>query len=112
VASLAALVVLLFVGAGAPEWVRVPLVYGVGCLLLAIGIRQSYAKATAESEIIKQYEFMLRTFGNARRRIDEAEATTSVAACSRSWATQRSRSTPSGSSCTASARSTRATSCA
>jgi hypothetical protein len=74
VASLAALVVLLFVGAGAPEWVRVPLVYGVGCLLLAIGIRQSYAKATAESEIIKQYEFMLRTFGNARRRIDEAEA--------------------------------------
>ncbi len=73
VVSLVALVVLLFVGAGAPEWVRAPLVYGVGCLLLAIGIRQSYAKATAESEIIKQYEFMLRTFGNARRRIDEAE---------------------------------------
>jgi hypothetical protein len=71
--SLAALVVLLFVGAGAPESVRGPLAYGVGCLLLAIGIRQSYAKATAESEIIKQYEFMVRIFGNARRRLDEAE---------------------------------------
>lgn len=73
VASLAALVLLLVVDSAALEWLREPIVYGVGCLLLAIGIRQSYAKATAESEIIKQYEFMMRTFGNARRRIDEAE---------------------------------------
>jgi len=73
-ASLFALLVLVMVDSAALDWVRVPMVYGVGCLLLAIGIRQSYAKATAESEIIKQYEFMLRTFGNARRRIDEAEA--------------------------------------
>jgi hypothetical protein len=73
VVSLAALVLLLVVDSAALEWLRDPIVYGVGCLLLAIGIRQSYAKATAESEIIKQYEFMMRTFGNARRRIDEAE---------------------------------------
>ena len=73
-ASLAALVLLVLVDSAALDWLRVPVVYGVGCLLLAIGIRQSYAKATAESEIIKQYEFMLRTFGNARRRIDEAES--------------------------------------
>ena len=74
VVSLAALLVLVLVDSAALEWLREPIVYGVGCLLLAIGIRQSYAKATAESEIIKQYEFMLRTFGNARRRIDEAES--------------------------------------
>jgi hypothetical protein len=73
-ASLAALLLLVLVDSAALDWLRVPVVYGVGCLLLAIGIRQSYAKATAESEIIKQYEFMLRTFGNARRRIDEAES--------------------------------------
>jgi len=73
VVSLAALLLLVLVDSAALEWLREPIVYGVGCLLLAIGIRQSYAKATAESEIIKQYEFMLRTFGNARRRIDEAE---------------------------------------
>jgi hypothetical protein len=72
-ASLLALVVLLLIGAGAPEWVRSPVVYGVGLLLLSIGVRQSYAKAIAESEIIKQYEFMFRIFGNARRRLDEAE---------------------------------------
>ena len=72
-ASLLALVVLLLIGAGTPEWVRLPVVYGVGVLLLSIGVRQSYAKAIAESEIIKQYEFMFRIFGNARRRLDEAE---------------------------------------
>jgi hypothetical protein len=74
VVSLVALLVLVLVDSAALDWLRVPVVYGVGCLLLAIGIRQSYAKATAESEIIKQYEFMMRTFGNARRRIDEAES--------------------------------------
>lgn len=74
VVSLAALLLLVLVDSAALEWLRDPIVYGVGCLLLAIGIRQSYAKATAESEIIKQYEFMTRTFGNARRRIDEAES--------------------------------------
>jgi hypothetical protein len=72
-ASVVTLVVLLFVGAGVPVFVRQPLVYGVGCALLLIGIRQSYAKATGESEIIKQYEFMLRIFGNARRRIEGAD---------------------------------------
>lgn len=71
--SAATLVVLLFVGVGIPESVRVPLVYGMGCVLLAVGVRQSYAKSTAESELIKQYDFMHRIFFNARRRIDTAE---------------------------------------
>ena len=35
-------------------------------------MRQSYAKTTAEAELIKQYEFMYRIFRNARRRIGAA----------------------------------------
>ncbi len=69
-ASTAALAVLMFVGAGVPDEVQNPLVYGMGCVLLAVGVRQSYAKGTAEAELIKQYEFMGRIFHNARRRID------------------------------------------
>lgn len=71
-ASAATLAVLMFVGAGVPMAVQAPLVYGMGCVLLAVGVRQSYAKGTAEAELIKQYEFMGRIFSNARRRIGEA----------------------------------------
>lgn len=71
--SAATLLVLLFVDAGVPESVRMPLVFGMGLVLLAIGVRQAYAQATAESELIKQYEFMHRIFHNARRRIDAAD---------------------------------------
>ena len=70
----AALAVLLFVGAGIPWAVRGPLVYLVGCVLLLVGVRQAYAKATAEAELIKQYEFMHRIFHNARRRIDGTDS--------------------------------------
>jgi hypothetical protein len=65
-------VVLFFIGAGVPASVRSPLVYLVGCVLLLVGVRQSYAKSTAEAELIKQYDFMHRIFHNARRRIDAA----------------------------------------
>jgi hypothetical protein len=71
--SVITLAVLMFVDAGLPDAVRNPLVYGMGCVLLAIGVRQSYAKGTAESELIKQYDFMHRIFRNARRRLDVAE---------------------------------------
>jgi hypothetical protein len=70
----AALAVLLFVGAGISEDIRQPLVYLVGCVLLLVGVRQAYAKSTAEAELIKQYEFMHRIFHNARRRIDASES--------------------------------------
>ena len=70
-ASTATLAVLMFIGAGVPEVVQAPLVYIMGCVLLAVGVRQSYAKATAEAELIKQFEFMGRIFHNARRRLDE-----------------------------------------
>ena len=36
------------------------------------GIRQGYAYATAEKDLIKQYDFMLRIFRNARRRLENA----------------------------------------
>lgn len=71
--SAVTLFVLLFVGAGVPEEVRSPLVFAMGLVLLGVGVRQSYAQSTAESELIKQYEFMHRIFHNARRRIDAAE---------------------------------------
>ena len=45
----------------------------MGVVLLMVGVRQSYAKTTAEAELIKQYEFMYRIFRNARKRVDDAE---------------------------------------
>lgn len=67
------LVTLLFVGSQLPDEVQTPVVYIMGVVLLLVGIRQSYAKTTAEAELIKQYEFMSRIFRNARKRIDEAD---------------------------------------
>jgi hypothetical protein len=72
VATAVALAALLFMGASMLEEVRGPIVYAMGCVLLMVGVRQSYAKSTAESELIKQYEFMHRIFHNAQRRIDAA----------------------------------------
>ena len=50
-----------------------PLFVIMGATLLAYGVRQGYAQSTAEKELIKQYEFMLRVFHNAKRRLDVAE---------------------------------------
>jgi hypothetical protein len=71
--TIVALAALLFVGSAIPDEMKTPVVYTMGIVLLGVGIRQSYAKSTAEAELIKQYEFMYRIFRNARRRIDEAE---------------------------------------
>jgi hypothetical protein len=73
-ATALALATLLLVGSLVPGEVRVPVVYLMGCILLMVGVRQSYAKSTAESELIKQYEFMHRIFHNAKRKIDEAQS--------------------------------------
>jgi hypothetical protein len=72
-ATAIALAALLAIGQWIPQEVSGPVTYLMGCVLLLVGVRQSYAKSTAESEIIKQYEFMRRIFGNARRRILESE---------------------------------------
>jgi hypothetical protein len=67
-------VVLLFVVAYAsiPEPWYAPLQVFMGVMLLLFGVRQGYAFSTAEKELIKQYEFMLRIFYNAKRRLDNA----------------------------------------
>lgn len=67
-------VVTLFVVAysSIPEPLRDPLNVFMGLMLLLFGVRQGYAFSTAEKELIKQYEFMLRIFYNARRRLDNA----------------------------------------
>jgi hypothetical protein len=70
--TIVALAALLFVGSGIPDTLKTPVVYMMGTVLLMVGVRQSYAKSTAEAELIKQFEFMYRIFRNARRRIDEA----------------------------------------
>jgi hypothetical protein len=73
-ATFISLAALLLVGSGLPDAVQNPVTYLMGCTLLLVGVRQSYAKSTAESELIKQYEFMHRIFRNARRRLDDAES--------------------------------------
>jgi hypothetical protein len=72
-ATLLALAGLLFVGSALSDDVKTPVVYLMGFALLMVGVRQSYAKVTAEAELIKQFDFMHRIFRNARRRIDDAE---------------------------------------
>lgn len=72
-ASVAVVAVLLVVGTAiAKVWVD-PLMAVMGSLLLIYGIRKGYAYALAEKELIKQYEFMLRIFRNARRRLDNTD---------------------------------------
>jgi len=65
---------LLASGDWIPDGVQTPVTYLMGCILLLVGVRQSYAKNTAESELIKQYEFMHRIFRNARAKHDVAES--------------------------------------
>ena len=50
------------------------LLASMGSVLLLVGIRQGYAYSTGEQELIKQYEFMLRIFSNARRRLNNADS--------------------------------------
>ncbi len=60
---------------------QTPVVYLMGIVMLMVGMRQSYAKTTAEAELIKQYEFMYRIFRNARtahRRVPTTTATSGV----------------------------------
>jgi hypothetical protein len=72
-ATALAFAALLAVGDWIPDGIQNPVTYLMGCILLLVGVRQSYAKSTAESELIKQYEFMHRIFRNARIKHDLAE---------------------------------------
>lgn len=72
VTSIAVVLLILFGGGVLGEGFVDPLFVLMGSMLLAYGVRQGYAQSTAEKELIKQYEFMLRVFHNAKRRIDGA----------------------------------------
>ena len=50
-----------------------PVVILMGILLLAVGVRQSYSFSVADFELIKQYEFMFRTFSKAHKRIARSD---------------------------------------
>ncbi|MGI9236313.1 MAG: hypothetical protein ACR2QZ_02905 [Woeseiaceae bacterium] len=67
-------VVLVFVTIGSrlPDHWSSPLLVAMGAMLLIYAIRQGYGYATAEKDLIKQYEFMLRLFQNAHRRLNNA----------------------------------------
>jgi len=71
--SVAVVVVFLAAGSRLPATWSGPLMVIMGTMLLLFAIRQGYAYATAEKDLIKQYDFMYRLFGNARRRLDEAD---------------------------------------
>ncbi|MEM1082447.1 MAG: hypothetical protein AAGH65_12805, partial [Pseudomonadota bacterium] len=64
----------VLVGNQLPDaWID-PLLATMGALLLIYGIRQAYAFAVAESELIKQYRFMLQLFKNARQQMDASKS--------------------------------------
>jgi hypothetical protein len=64
---------LLLFGAVMPDALRNALILALGIVLLLAGVRQAYAHRTAESELMKQYEFMYRVFRSARRRLELAQ---------------------------------------
>jgi hypothetical protein len=72
VTSVVVVLVFVFASAALPENWSDPLMIFMGVLLLLYGIRQGYAYATAEKDLIKQYDFMLRIFRNAGRRLENA----------------------------------------
>jgi len=65
---------LLFTGGVLSDLAHDLMLAGMGAVLLFVGIRQGYAYSTGEQELIKQYEFMLRIFRNARRRLNNADS--------------------------------------
>ena len=70
--SVLVVIAIIIFGSTMPDTLRDQLMVLMGSILLLVGIRHGYAFSTAESELIKQYEFMLRIFSNARRRLEIA----------------------------------------
>ncbi|HEX5789223.1 MAG TPA: hypothetical protein VFY03_13655, partial [Woeseiaceae bacterium] len=71
--SVVVVLIILTAGNVLGEGIADPLFAVMGAILLAYAVRQGYAQNTAERELIKQYEFMLRVFENARRRLNGAD---------------------------------------
>jgi len=71
--SVGVVVLFVFAGSSIPDHFRDPLLIVMGTMLLLFAVRHGYAFSTAEKELIKQYDFMLRIFYNAKRRLENAE---------------------------------------
>ncbi len=72
-ASITVISIMLVAGSTMSESVRDLLMIAMGAALLLFGVRQGFAHATAQKELIKQYEFMLRSFHAAMRRLESAD---------------------------------------
>lgn len=70
--SVGVVVIFVLIGSRLSESWSGPLLAAMGTMLLIYAIRQGYGYATAEKDLIKQYDFMLRLFQNANRRLDSA----------------------------------------
>ncbi len=66
--------IFIFAGSQMTESVRIFFTVIMGATLLLYGVREGYAYATATKELIKQYEFMLRIFDNAHRRLSQTQS--------------------------------------
>ena len=62
----------LFLGSSIPGDLAVFLKFMMGTMLLLFAVREGFAHATAEKELIKQYEYMLGIYESAQRRIGQA----------------------------------------
>lgn len=71
--SVAVFALFVFATESVANAVHNPMTVLMGILLLAVGIRQSYSFSVADFELIKQYEFMYRTFSKAHRRIAKSD---------------------------------------
>jgi hypothetical protein len=72
--SVVAFALFVFASDSVADAARGPMVILMGILLLSIGVRQSYGHSVADFELIKQYEFMFRTFKKAFRRINQSDS--------------------------------------
>jgi len=72
--SVIAVFIFLIAGSNLSELAESVVIVTMGSLLLLYGVREGYTYATATKELIKQYEYMLRIFDNAHRRLSEAES--------------------------------------
>ncbi len=71
--SVVVVVIFVTVGSSLPDGWPNPLLAAMGTMLLICAIRQGFGYATAEKDLIKQYEFMRLLFQNARRRLDNTD---------------------------------------
>jgi hypothetical protein len=69
--GISAIVVVLFllIGTSMSDLIARSLTTFMGTMLVLFAVRHGFAYATAEKELIRQYNFMLRIFSNARRRL-------------------------------------------